>query len=145
MGSNGAMSCLRRWGAAASIEAATGTAMGGAGRGARVAAECTWAWAWAAAFWSLTRQYTALMATEGVTVEFTENGIRALARIAAEVNGSVENIGARRLYTVIERVFEELSFSAPDRSGDKVVVDTDFVETHLGDLSRSADLSRYVL
>ena len=94
---------------------------------------------------ALTRQYTALMATEGVTVEFTENGIRALARIAAEVNGSVENIGARRLYTVIERVFEELSFSAPDRSGDKVVVDTDFVEKHLGDLSRSADLSRYVL
>ena len=92
-----------------------------------------------------TRQYTALMATEGVSVEFTENGIRALARIAAEVNGSVENIGARRLYTVIERVFEELSFSAPDRSGEKVVVDTDFVETHLGDLSRSADLSRYVL
>ena len=85
------------------------------------------------------------MATEGVSVEFTENGIRALARIAAEVNGSVENIGARRLYTVIERVFEELSFSAPDRSGEKVVVDTDFVETHLGDLSRSADLSRYVL
>ena len=94
---------------------------------------------------ALTRQYTALMATEGVSVEFTENGIRALARIAAEVNGSVENIGARRLYTVIERVFEELSFSAPDRSGEKVVVDTDFVETHLGDLSRSADLSRYVL
>ncbi len=94
---------------------------------------------------ALTRQYTALMQTEGVSVEFTENGIRALARIAAEVNGSVENIGARRLYTVIERVFEELSFSAPDRSGETVTVDTDFVEKHLGDLARSADLSRYVL
>ncbi|WP_314189179.1 ATP-dependent protease ATPase subunit HslU [Paracoccus yeei] len=94
---------------------------------------------------ALTRQYTALMATEGVTVSFTESGIRALARIAAEVNGSVENIGARRLYTVIERVFEELSFSAPDRSGEVVTVDDAFVERHLGDLSRSTDLSRYVL
>ncbi|KGJ07743.1 ATP-dependent protease ATPase subunit HslU [Paracoccus versutus] len=94
---------------------------------------------------ALTRQYTALMATEGVTVQFTEDGIRALARIAAEVNGSVENIGARRLYTVMERVFEELSFSAPDRSGETVVVDGAFVEKHLGDLARSTDLSRYVL
>lgn len=94
---------------------------------------------------ALTRQYTALMATEGVTVTFTDSGIAALARIAAEVNGSVENIGARRLYTVIERVFEELSFSAPDRSGDTVTVDDAFVEKHLGDLSRSTDLSRYVL
>ncbi|RCW83860.1 ATP-dependent protease ATPase subunit HslU [Paracoccus lutimaris] len=94
---------------------------------------------------ALTLQYTALMATEGVVVSFTEDGIRALARIAAEVNGSVENIGARRLYTVIERVFEELSFTAPDRSGEKVTVDAAFVEKHLGDLSRSTDLSRYVL
>ncbi|MFT4014499.1 MAG: ATP-dependent protease ATPase subunit HslU [Paracoccus sp. (in: a-proteobacteria)] len=94
---------------------------------------------------ALTRQYTALMATEGVTVAFTETGIRALARIAAEVNGSVENIGARRLYTVVERVFEELSFTAPDRSGESVTVDEAFVETHLGDLARSTDLSRYVL
>ena len=85
------------------------------------------------------------MATEGVVVTFTEDGIRALARIAAEVNGSVENIGARRLYTVIERVFEELSFTAPDRSGEKVTVDAAFVEKHLGDLARSTDLSRYVL
>ena len=94
---------------------------------------------------ALTRQYTALMATEGVAVSFAEDGVRALARIAAEVNGSVENIGARRLYTVIERVFEELSFSAPDRSGEVVVVDSAFVEKHLGDLARSTDLSRYVL
>ena len=94
---------------------------------------------------ALTRQYAALMATEGVTVSFTPDGIRALARIAAEVNASVENIGARRLYTVIERVFEELSFTAPDRSGDSVTVDEAFVEEHLGDLARSSDLSRYVL
>ncbi len=94
---------------------------------------------------ALTRQYTALMATEQVTVTFTDNGIAALARIAAEVNQSVENIGARRLYTVLERVFEELSFDAPDRSGDSVTVDTDFVEKHLGALSRSTDISRYVL
>lgn len=94
---------------------------------------------------ALTRQYTAMMATEEVTVSFTEDGIAALAQIAAEVNRTVENIGARRLYTVIERVFEELSFDAPDRAGEEVVVDAAFVEKHLGDLSRSADLSRYVL
>jgi ATP-dependent HslUV protease ATP-binding subunit HslU len=94
---------------------------------------------------ALTLQYSALMATEEVQVNFTPDGIAALARIAAEVNRSVENIGARRLYTVIERVFEELSFSAPDRSGEAVSIDAAFVEKHLGDLSRSADLSRYVL
>ena len=94
---------------------------------------------------ALTRQYTALMKTEQVDVSFTEDGIAALARIAAEVNQSVENIGARRLYTVIERVFEELSFTAPDRSGDSVTIDRDFVETHLGELTKSADVSRYVL
>ncbi|PZQ97698.1 MAG: HslU--HslV peptidase ATPase subunit [Cereibacter sphaeroides] len=94
---------------------------------------------------ALTRQYSALMATEGVTVSFTPDGIAALAHIAAEVNASVENIGARRLYTVLERVFEELSFAAPDRSGEAVTVDSAFVETHIGALSRSSDLSRYVL
>jgi ATP-dependent HslUV protease ATP-binding subunit HslU len=94
---------------------------------------------------ALTLQYTALMATEKVTVSFEPNGIRALARIAAEVNQSVENIGARRLYTVMERVFEELSFTAPDRGGDEIVVDANFVEQHLGELARSTDISRYVL
>ena len=94
---------------------------------------------------ALTRQYSALLATEGVTVGFTKDGIAALARIAAEVNRSVENIGARRLYTVLERVFEELSFAAPDRGGEVVTVDAGFVEANLGALSRSADLSRYVL
>jgi len=94
---------------------------------------------------ALTRQYTALMGTEEVTVTFTDDGISALARIAAEVNESVENIGARRLYTVMERVFEELSFSAPDRAGEEITIDAPFVEEHLGELSRSTDLSRYVL
>lgn len=94
---------------------------------------------------ALTRQYTALMATEEVTVSFTPDGIAALASIAADVNRSVENIGARRLYTVMERVFEELSFHAPDRSGQSVIVDAGFVETNLGALARSADISRYVL
>ena len=94
---------------------------------------------------ALTRQYAALLATEEVTVSFTAEGIAALAGIAAEVNRAVENIGARRLYTVMERVFEELSFAAPDRAGQAVVVDAEFVEANLGALARSADLSRYVL
>jgi ATP-dependent HslUV protease ATP-binding subunit HslU len=94
---------------------------------------------------ALTRQYTAMLATEKVDVSFTTDGIAALARIAAEVNQSVENIGARRLYTVMERVFEELSFTAPDRGGETISVDAAFVELHIGALSRSADLSRYVL
>jgi ATP-dependent HslUV protease ATP-binding subunit HslU len=94
---------------------------------------------------ALTRQYSALMATEEVAVSFTPDGIAALARIAADVNKAVENIGARRLYTVMERVFEELSFTAPDRSGDVVTVNADFVEANIGALSRSADIARYVL
>ncbi|MFC3119109.1 ATP-dependent protease ATPase subunit HslU [Jhaorihella thermophila] len=94
---------------------------------------------------ALTRQYAALMGTEEVEVTFTEDGIAALARIAADVNRTVENIGARRLYTVMERVFEELSFTAPDRAGETVVVDAAFVDKNLGELARSTDLSRYVL
>ncbi len=94
---------------------------------------------------ALTRQYIALMQTEGVAVSFTTDGIAEIAKIAAEVNRSIENIGARRLYTVIERVFEELSFVAPDRSGDSIEINADFVKNHLADLATSADLSRYVL
>ncbi|WP_298840859.1 ATP-dependent protease ATPase subunit HslU [uncultured Roseobacter sp.] len=94
---------------------------------------------------ALTLQYTALMGTEAVTVSFEEDGIAALAKIAADVNQSVENIGARRLYTVMERVFEELSFSAPDRGGEEIVVNAAFVEKNLGELTRSTDISRYVL
>ena len=94
---------------------------------------------------ALTLQYTALMATEGVEVTFTPEGINALAKIAADVNESVENIGARRLYTVIELVFEELSFMAPDKSCTSIEVNSEFVENNIGDLSKSAYLSRYVL
>lgn len=94
---------------------------------------------------ALTLQYSALMQTEQVTVTFSDDGIKALARIAAQVNESVENIGARRLYTVIERVFEDLSFTAPDRGGESIVIDGAFVEKHLGEMARSTDLSRYVL
>ena len=94
---------------------------------------------------ALTLQYSALMATEEVTVTFTSDGISALAKIAAEVNHTVENIGARRLYTVMERVFEELSFTAPDKAGQSVTVDAAFVDANLGELMRSTDISRYVL
>ena len=94
---------------------------------------------------ALTLQYKALIATEGVEVTFSTEGINALAKIAADVNESVENIGARRLYTVMERVFEELSFTAPDKSGTSIEVNSDFVESNIGDLSKSSDLSRYVL
>ena len=94
---------------------------------------------------ALTLQYSALMKTEGVTVSFSEDGIAALAHAAAEVNRSIENIGARRLYTVIERVFEELSFVAPDQSGTELLIDKEYVNKHLDALLQSSDLSRYVL
>jgi ATP-dependent HslUV protease ATP-binding subunit HslU len=85
------------------------------------------------------------MGTEKVKVSFTPEGIAALAKIAADVNQSIENIGARRLYTVMERVFEELSFTAPDRAGEEITVDAAFVDKNLGELTKSTDLSRYVL
>ena len=94
---------------------------------------------------ALTLQYSALMETENVTVSFSEDGIAALAHAAAEVNRSVENIGARRLYTVIERVFEELSFVAPDQPGTELLIDKSYVNKHLDALLQSSDLSRYVL
>jgi ATP-dependent HslUV protease ATP-binding subunit HslU len=94
---------------------------------------------------SLTEQYIALIATEGVEVEFTEDGIRAIARIAAEVNGQVENIGARRLSTVLEKLLEDVSFEAEERCGERVVVDGPYVETQLAEIARDTDLSKYVL
>jgi ATP-dependent HslUV protease ATP-binding subunit HslU len=94
---------------------------------------------------NLVRQYTALMATEGVTLEFAEDGIDAIARIAAELNQSIENIGARRLQTVMERVLDEVSFTATDRSGQQVTIDRAFVEAHLGELARNTDLSKFIL
>ena len=94
---------------------------------------------------SLTEQYIALIATEGVAVEFTDDGIRAIARIAAEVNGQVENIGARRLSTVLEKLLEDVSFEAEERRGDRIVVDAAYVEAQLADIARNTDLSKYVL
>jgi ATP-dependent HslUV protease ATP-binding subunit HslU len=94
---------------------------------------------------NLVRQYTALMQTEGVTLEFTDDGIDAIARIAAELNQSIENIGARRLQTVMERVLDEVSFTATDRSGQRVVIDRAFVEAHIGELARNTDLSKFIL
>ena len=93
----------------------------------------------------LTKQYTALLGTEGVELEFTPSAIEAIAKVAVEVNTSVENIGARRLQTVMERVLDDISFSASDRDGEKIVVDGDYVEKHIGDLARNRDLSRFIL
>jgi ATP-dependent HslUV protease ATP-binding subunit HslU len=94
---------------------------------------------------SLIKQYVALMNTEGVTLEFTEDAIDAIADIAVAVNASVENIGARRLQTVMERVLDEVSFAAPDRSGETVRIDAAYVQKHIGDLAKNADLSRFIL
>jgi ATP-dependent HslUV protease ATP-binding subunit HslU len=94
---------------------------------------------------SLCRQYAALLATEGVTLEFDAAGVRRLAEVAFEVNERTENIGARRLHTVMERLLESVSFEAADRGGARIVVDQDYVERHLGELARDEDLSRYIL
>ena len=94
---------------------------------------------------SLIKQYIALLATEGVTLEFSEDAIDAVADMAVAVNSSLENIGARRLQTVMERVLDEVSFAAPDRSGDTVKIDAAYVEKHVGDLAKNADLSRFIL
>jgi ATP-dependent HslUV protease ATP-binding subunit HslU len=94
---------------------------------------------------SLIKQYIALMGTEGVTLVFTDDAIDEIARIAAEVNASVENIGARRLQTVMERVLDDVSFTATDRSGQTITIDGATVRGHVGDLARNADLSRFIL
>jgi ATP-dependent HslUV protease ATP-binding subunit HslU len=94
---------------------------------------------------SLIKQYTALLETEGVTLSFTEDGIAAIADIAAETNAAIENIGARRLQTVMERVLDDVSYTATDRSGETVTIDRDFVLKYVGDLARNADLSKFIL
>jgi ATP-dependent HslUV protease ATP-binding subunit HslU len=94
---------------------------------------------------SLIKQYVALMATEGVTLDFSENAIDALADIAVAVNSSIENIGARRLQTVMERVLDDVSYRASDLSGQTVTIDAAYVEKHIGDLAKNADLSRFIL
>jgi ATP-dependent HslUV protease ATP-binding subunit HslU len=94
---------------------------------------------------SLIKQYKALLGTEGIELDFTEDGVAAIAAIAAETNASIENIGARRLHTVLERVLDEVSYSATDRSGETVVIDAAYVQKHVGDLARNADLSKFIL
>ena len=94
---------------------------------------------------SLIKQYVALLKTEGVELEFTEDAIDAVADMAVEVNTNVENIGARRLMTVMERILDDISFSAADKAGDKIVVDAAYVQEHIGDLAKNADLSKFIL
>ncbi|MFY8152443.1 MAG: AAA family ATPase, partial [Hyphomicrobiales bacterium] len=94
---------------------------------------------------SLIRQYCALLQTEGVTLDFTKDGIAAIAQIAADTNASIENIGARRLQTVMERLLDEVSYAAPDRSGETVLIDKSYVDQHVGTLARNADLSKFIL
>ncbi len=94
---------------------------------------------------SLVQQYAALLGTEGVTIDFTEDGIRAVAKIAAEVNSELENIGARRLQTVMEKLLEEVSFDAEDRAGTTLTIDAAYVDKQLAAVARNTDLSRYVL
>jgi ATP-dependent HslUV protease ATP-binding subunit HslU len=94
---------------------------------------------------SLIKQYVALLTTEGVTLEFTPDAVDAIADVAVLVNSSVENIGARRLQTVMERVLDEISFAAPDRSGETIKIDAAYVHKHIGDLAKNTDLSRFIL
>jgi ATP-dependent HslUV protease ATP-binding subunit HslU len=94
---------------------------------------------------SLIKQYVALLATEGVTLEFTPDAVDRIADVAVQVNASVENIGARRLQTVMERILDDISYAAPDRSGDTITIDAAYVHKHIGDLAKNADLSRFIL
>ena len=94
---------------------------------------------------SLIKQYVALMATEGLTLHFTDDAIDRIADTAVEVNSTVENIGARRLQTVLERVLDEVSFNASEISGQSITIDADYVEARIGALAKNADLSRYIL
>jgi len=94
---------------------------------------------------SLIKQYKALLKTENVDLEFKDDGIEMLAKISTEVNSSIENIGARRLHTIIEKVLDDISFNATDRAGEKIIVDKSFVEKNLGDLVKDTDLSKFIL
>ena len=94
---------------------------------------------------SLIKQYTALLETENVSLDFTDDAIKEIAHIAAHVNGTVENIGARRLQTVMERLLDEISFEATDKSGDSLMIDADYVRKHVGELSKNQDLSKFIL
>jgi len=94
---------------------------------------------------SLIKQYKALLETENVDLEFKDDGIEMIAKISTEVNSSIENIGARRLHTIIEKVLDDISFNATDKAGEKIVVDKEFVQKNLGDLVKDTDLSKFIL
>ena len=94
---------------------------------------------------SLIKQYKALLKTENVELNFTDDGIDLIASIASEVNNTVENIGARRLHTIIERILDEISFIASDKSGETVTVDSDYIKKHIGELVKDTDLSKFIL
>ena len=94
---------------------------------------------------SLIKQYVALMGTEEVTLDFTDEAVQELAKLAAEINSVIENIGARRLHTVMEKLLEEISFTATDRGGETVVIDAELVQERVGDLVKGGDLSKFIL
>jgi len=94
---------------------------------------------------SLIKQYVALLKTENVDLEFSEDGIDKIAEIAMEVNNTIENIGARRLHTIIEKILDDISFTATDRGGEKIVIDKNYVEKNVGELVKDIDLSKFIL
>ena len=94
---------------------------------------------------SLIKQYIALMKTEEVELIFTNDGIEEIAEISTQINSSIENIGARRLHTILEKVLEEISFDAPDKSGEKITIDKSYVQKNLGDIIKDKDLSKFIL
>ena len=94
---------------------------------------------------SLIKQYKALLETEKVTLEVSKDGIETIAKLATEINSTIENIGARRLYTIIEKVLDEISFTATDRGGEKIIIDKNYVTKNLGELVKDTDLSKFIL
>ena len=94
---------------------------------------------------SLIKQYVGLLGTEKVELEFEESGIDSIASLATEINQNVENIGARRLHTIMEKLLEEVSFNASDKSGEKIIIDKNYVQNNLGDLVKDTDLSKFIL
>ena len=94
---------------------------------------------------SLIKQYTALLETEKVTLEFSRDGIKTIAKLATEINSTIENIGARRLYTIIEKVLDDISFTATDRGGEKIIIDKNYVTKNLGELAKDTDLTKFIL
>ena len=95
--------------------------------------------------YSLIKQYVALLKTENVELEFSEDGIDAIANMASEVNATVENIGARRLHTIIERILDDISFTATDRAGEKIEINSEYVKQNLDELVKDTDLSKFIL